>query len=209
MPRAPDFDQPFPSLDPTSSIPLGLARLQASAAARDWSRRSDPDHWLNQIDYQAVGCSLEDAATFIWSLRSAKAWIGSPQQGNLYKLASKRVHFLPRGMARLHPLLARTVNLYSTRGGQRIEALSALGFALSCGRSGHSLKCWGIIAEQIVRNGLGRTDPKLNISNAAEQHFKALRSRLNTARDEWGTDELHKAARKTFAAFHSSGFSKV
>jgi hypothetical protein len=210
MPRiAADLHLPFPRLDKTGCIPLGLATLHAIHAQKDWRQRSLPDHWLQRVDHEAAGCSLPNAATFIWSLRTVRAWLSSPEQRKQYSLASKRVHFTPRILKRSRPMLARTPELYSLRGGQRIEALAALGFALACERRTHSLKCWRPLTEQIYRVGLTRKGPLTEANDAVERHFKILRSRLNTAYAEWGQERVRETAQNTFAAFYFSAFPKV
>lgn len=209
MPRlAADYHHSFPMSDSSRSIPLGLAQLHASIAKAEWPNRQMPGHWLSRLDYAAAGCTQAEAAVFIWALQSVRVWLKSDEQAAQYALASKRVHFLPRGLARSRPLLERTVELHSTRGGQRIEALAALGFAFACGKLTLSLKPWRALSHEISHIGLGQTG-QASDDDVAEQRFNSLRSRLNTARAELGRDLVSKRARETFHAFQFSAFPKV
>jgi hypothetical protein len=199
-----DQDEPFPRLF-EKSIPLGLSSLMKAARQEAWRRRGEPGYWSIGIsDKLEQGIHFQDVATFIMAIRCFGKWQKSEERELHYKRASKRAHYVPKGIPGVRPILAPTVYLYSERGGQRLEALAALGFALRSGKKKHSLRLWRPFSLAIYRGGLGDAESTApndeRASEAVDRYFRNIRSRLNTASEELGCEDTVRQARRVFSA---------
>lgn len=204
-------DKPFPRLHQTGAMPLGLGHHLQQIAGREAHLRYTPGHWLHSVAKSPpFECDVKDVATFVWSLAAIRLWLKSPERDEQYSIASDRVHRLPPKLEPKRAIFAQTVELYSERGAQRLEAFLALGFAFACGEGRHSLKLWRPFSLPICQTGLGKRSSVLADDDAMaiviKEHFQNLRSRLNTAIDDLGRNEVHKRSQILFAALRAIAF---